>query len=530
MGDSGLDPKGAAVPDKSREEGQARDDLREELADLDRAGLNLRSILDSMSDGVVVADKEGRFVEFNRAAERILGVGQIEAPPTEWAREYGLFLSDQKTVWPMDRLPLVRAIQGEDVNLERMYVCRRGSAEGRWISVNARPLRDPSGAIAGGVAVFRDITDFVRSERTIRNLSNAVEEAADPVFMTDRQGQFVYVNPAFEKVTGYSRDDVAGRTPRILKSGQHDAAFYKNMWDTILGGDVFRGSTVNRRKSGELFHAEQTITPIRDEHGRIFQFVAIVKDLTERRQAQAQEIEMDLAATVQERLYPQSVPGLNNCDIAGATFPATTLCGDYFDYLTLKDRALGIVLGDVTGHGLGPALVMAETRAYLRSLALELTDLGQILTRINDILKEDLLDSAYVALIMVQLDPESRYLSYCNAGHLAGYLLTSAGGVKAVLRAKQLPLGLFAEQQYACSERIALEPGDMLLLFTDGIVETESGVGDEFGQERVLQIAREHRNESSQAIIDYIFTAAREYAGGQDQVDDMTIVVCKVGQ
>lgn len=530
MGNSGMDPKGAAVPDKSRDDEKARDDLREEVADLDRAGLNLRSILDSMSDGVVVADKEGRFVEFNRPAERILGVGQIEVPPAEWAREYGLFLPDQKTLWPMDRLPLMRAIQGEDVNLERMYVRQRASAEGRWISVNARPLRDSSGAIAGGVAVFRDITDRVESERTIRNLSNAVEEVADPVFMTDRQGQFVYVNPAFEKVTGYSRDDVVGRTPRILKSGQHEAAFYKNMWDTILEGDVFRGSTVNRKKSGEFFHAEQTITPIRDENGRIFQFVAIVKDLTERRQAQAQEIEMELAATVQERLYPKSVPALEKFDIAGATFPATALCGDYFDYLNLRDGALGVVLGDVSGHGLGSALVMAETRAYLRSLASDRADLGEILTRINDILLGDLPNSAFVALILVQLDPESRYLSYCNAGHLAGYLLTNASGVKAVLRSTHLPLGMFADRQWTCSERVALEPGDMLLLFTDGVTETENAVGNHFGQERVLEIAREHRNKSSQAIIQHIFTAARDYAGGQEQEDDMTIVVCKVGQ
>lgn len=496
-------------------------------ADLNRAGQDLRSILDSMSDGVVVADEHGSFLEFNPAAERILGLGRRDVPPEQWAREYGIYLPDRRSLYPTDELPLVRAIRGEDVERERLYVCRPGSEEGRWISVNASALRDQTGAIRGGVAMFRDITKQVASERALQRLSSAVQETDDPVFMTDREGKFIYVNPAFERVTGYSHDDVKGKTPRILKSGEHDAAFYERMWDTILAGRVYRGSTVNRKKSGEVFYAEQTITPIKDVGGEVDYFVALVKDMTERRLAEAQEAELKLATIVQKKLYPASAPAIANCEIAGAVFPATDLCGDCFDYIAMRDGALGIVLGDVSGHGLGPAFIMAETRAYLHSLTGELEGLGPIFSRINDLLVRDLPDSSYVALIMVELDPVRRCLRYCNAGHTAGYLLSGSGEVKFVLTSTGMPLGLFADRLYACSDEVALDPDDVLLLITDGV--TESGIDYDslFGDERALEIVREHRNESSQTIIERIHEAARAFAGDVAQHDDMTLVVCK---
>ncbi len=523
-----LDGQDTAVIGRSLELERTLVELRQHATDLDRAGQDLRSIFDSMSDGVVVADQEGRFLEFNPAAARILGLGRRDVPPAEWAREYGLFLPDRESPYPTDRLPLLRAIRGEDVDRERMYVCPPDVAEGRWISVNASALRDGTGAIRGGVAMFRDITELVASERAVRRLSTAVEETDDPVFMTDRDGEFTYVNPAFERVTGYSRDDVSGKTPRILKSGEHEVAFYEQLWDTILAGRVFRGSTVNRKKSGELFYAEQTITPIKDESGQTVCFVALVKDMTERRLAEAQEAELKLAAIVQKKLYPESSPMLVNCDISGAVFPATELCGDYFDYVTMRDGGSGIVLGDVSGHGLGPALTMAETRAYLRSLTRELEGLGPILTKINDLLVEDLPESSFVALIMVRLDPVGRSLSYCNAGHTSGYLLTGAGDVKFVLKSTGMPLGLFAGHHYPCSEIIALDPGDLLVLITDGVTESGAGCEELFGDERVLEVVREHQDEAAQAIIQHIHTAAREFAGGEIQHDDMTLVVCKL--
>ncbi len=130
------------------------------------------------------------------------------------------------------------------------------------------------------------VVERKRAESALKKLSHAVEQAADMVFITDPNGVIEYVNPAFEQLTGYTMQDVRGNTPRILKSGLQDKAFYAKLWQTIKAGEVFRAEAVNRRKNGKLYHVEQTITPIRDERGNITHFVSNCKDVTARKQAE----------------------------------------------------------------------------------------------------------------------------------------------------------------------------------------------------------------------------------------------------
>ena len=134
----------------------------------------------------------------------------------------------------------------------------------------------------------RDVTHVTEAADTMRKLTAMVEYTADAVVVTDREGRIEYVNAAFEALTGYTKDEVLGKNPRILKSGQQDEAFYANLWDTILAGEVFRGVLVNRKKNGDLYDEEKTITPIRDPDGRITHFVSIDRDVTALREAQRQ--------------------------------------------------------------------------------------------------------------------------------------------------------------------------------------------------------------------------------------------------
>jgi len=127
-----------------------------------------------------------------------------------------------------------------------------------------------------------------RAEDMLRKVSRAVEHSADLVMITDRAGVIEYVNPSFESLTGYSRKEAIGRTPRILKSGQQPPALYQELWETVLAGEVFRGILVNRKKNGELFYAEKTITPLRDTAGKITHFISNDRDITERRRLEAQ--------------------------------------------------------------------------------------------------------------------------------------------------------------------------------------------------------------------------------------------------
>ena len=125
-----------------------------------------------------------------------------------------------------------------------------------------------------------------QTEPTIKILSTALERIADNVMITNRQGIIEYVNPAFESTTGYSVQEAVGQTPKILRSGQHNAEYYHALWETILAGNVFRATTTNKKKNGDIYYADQTISPVHDEKGEILCFVSVWKDITERFKAE----------------------------------------------------------------------------------------------------------------------------------------------------------------------------------------------------------------------------------------------------
>jgi two-component system cell cycle sensor histidine kinase/response regulator CckA len=143
-------------------------------------------------------------------------------------------------------------------------------------------------AIRAGICLPYKENRSHEAEDQLRKLSRAVEQSGDLVIITDRDGVIEYVNPAFQALTGYSSEEVLGRKPNLLKSGQQDPAYYKTLWETVLSGNVFRGVLANKKKNGELFYAEKTIAPVRDASGKITHFISNDRDITERRKLEAQ--------------------------------------------------------------------------------------------------------------------------------------------------------------------------------------------------------------------------------------------------
>ena len=488
----------------------------------------LEPILRAISDGIVVVDREGSFLVFNEAAERILGVGAMETPPGAWAEAYGLFLPDRATPYPAGRLPLVRALGGEDVRDAEIYVRGPNRPEGAVISVTAMPWRDPSGDLLGGVAIFRDITAHRNADDAVRRLSSAVEQTADAIYITDRNGVLEYVNPGFERITGYSKDEVLGRTPALLKSGWHDAAHYLELWSTLLAGEVFRGTMVNRRKDGHIFYAEMTITPIKDPADAVTHFVAVGKDMTDRRLRQQQDLELGIARRVQQGLFPSCAPEFPGFDLAGTALPAAAMCGDYFDFVATGDGQLGIVVGDVSGHGLGPALVMAATRAYLRAFLRTLPGVADVLRALNRTLAADLESGRFVTMLLAGLDARARSLTYANAGHPPGFVLARDGRLRAVLESTGAPLGVSADCGVQDTDPVPLEPGDVVVLLTDGITESRAPDGTLLGTEGAQRLVQAHLEGSARQVLDGLIEGVRAFVQNGPQGDDLTAVVCKV--
>jgi sigma-B regulation protein RsbU (phosphoserine phosphatase) len=492
-----------------------------------RPALLLREILDSITEGVVVADARGRLVLFNPAAERMLGIGLVDVPPAEWTTRYGCFLPDRATPFPAGELPLARALRGETVTEVELYVKNAGT-NGASLSVSATPLHSRRGGVSGGVVVFRDVTSRVEELRHIELLSNVVEQTADGVLVTDAQGRIEYVNPAFQAITGYAREELVGRTPALLRSGAHGPAFYAELWRTLEAGEVFRDTISDRRKNGEVFLAEQTITPMRGPGGKTEHVVSIVKDVSELRRAQQREHAFQVARRVQQRLYPERPPRVPGLDIHGKAYVADVTGGDYFDFVPLADEWLALVIGDVSGHGIDSALVMAELRAILRSTARTLRDPGEILAAVNQALVADTEDSRFATALLVTVHLPTRALRYASAGHTPGYLLDAHGQLRAALPALGPPLGLFDEACYPAGEGLALAQGDCLLLYTDGVTDGESPQGAVFGAERLLDVVRSQRGARASVIVDAIHGALQAFTGAAPQQDDVTVVVCAV--
>ncbi len=150
------------------------------------------------------------------------------------------------------------------------------------------PLFDPSGEIVGITGASLDITEGKQAEAENARLRTAIEQSAETVVITDVHGTIQYVNPAFERITGYSRAEALGKKPSVLKSGQHPTSFYEHLWKTILGGEVWHGEVVNRRKDGRLYTEEMNIAPVRNPHGAITHFIATKQDVTARKELEEQ--------------------------------------------------------------------------------------------------------------------------------------------------------------------------------------------------------------------------------------------------
>ncbi|NQT40384.1 MAG: SpoIIE family protein phosphatase [Planctomycetes bacterium] len=236
--------------------------------------------------------------------------------------------------------------------------------------------------------------------------------------------------------------------------------------------------------------------------------------------------EFRTAREIQQRLFPVAPPKFPGFEIDGAVFPAKATAGDCFDYIPMGERRLGVVLGDVSSHGMGPALLMAETRAYVRALSLACDDVGQILTGANRVLADDTDDLHFVTLMFALLDADTRRLTYASAGQ-RGYLF-DAGGNFTHLDSTSLPLGVEKSTVVPCAEPIQLEESQLVFFCTDGVMEAESPDGEYFGADRAMKVVRENRHEPAGTIVQRLYQTIREFSGNAPQQDDITLVVIRV--
>jgi serine phosphatase RsbU (regulator of sigma subunit) len=266
--------------------------------------------------------------------------------------------------------------------------------------------------------------------------------------------------------------------------------------------------------------------------GGIYLSAALVVSTLQARQRRAEETagrlkeRMRLARRIQLRLLPQAAPNIPGFDIAGTFLPAEETGGDFFDFISMRDGRICLVVGDVAGHGLPAALLMVKAHASLRALALTHESVGEILTLTNAMLVDSTEDDVLVTLFIACIRPSDRSLVYAGAGHEARLL--HASGRCDRMRSTSPPLGLEKEVVVPEVSGLFLEDGDVLLLSTDGIHEAHSKRGEQFGFDRTIAALSGNRTQSAGEMVDRLIEGVQAFFAQMPQADDMTAVVLKV--
>jgi sigma-B regulation protein RsbU (phosphoserine phosphatase) len=238
--------------------------------------------------------------------------------------------------------------------------------------------------------------------------------------------------------------------------------------------------------------------------------------------------ELEIAREVQEHLFPQRLPQVPGLEYCGQCRPAREVGGDYYDFLELPGGRLGIAVGDVSGKGVGAALMMASLEASIRALASVVQDPADLMGRVNSLVCQASSSNRYATLFYAEYDPATRRLTYVNAGHNPPVVLRNSVGSCQVLRLETggSVIGLLP-QRYQRGV-FSHEPGDLIVLFTDGVSESMNVRDEEWGEERLIELAKTCQGLPALEGMRRILAAAQAFAAGASQHDDMTLVVLRV--
>ena len=237
--------------------------------------------------------------------------------------------------------------------------------------------------------------------------------------------------------------------------------------------------------------------------------------------------ELEIAKQVQARLFPQAAPAMRTLEYAGMCIQARAVGGDYYDFLNLGHERLGLVIGDIAGKGIAAALLMANLQANLRSqCAIALDQPQRLLRSVNQLFYENTHESAFATLFFADYDDRARRLRYVNCGHLSALLLRSDSTLER-LASTCTVLGVFKEWDCVVEE-CGLFPGDTLVLYTDGVTESFSESGEEFGEPRLIEALRRHCELSAQGLLQALVDEVQRF-NPHEQHDDITVIVGKCG-
>jgi phosphoserine phosphatase len=336
-------------------------------------------------------------------------------------------------------------------------------------------------------------------------IAGAVARSKQPLIIPDAYADSRF-NPDVDRKTGW-------RTRNILAVPM-----------TNLDGELVGVLEALNKRAGSFIEGDTALlTALADQAGVALERARLLEEFLAKRRL---EDEMELARDIQKGLLPHDPPGLDGFDLAGWSRPSEYAGGDFFDIFQWGEGRVGFMLGDAVGHGVGPALLAAETRALVRALALRETRPEVVLCDTNRLLAADVHEGRFVTLALAVADAAEGTVSYASAGQ-GPVVVMRADGRHERFNATGLPLGILPDAPIEAGEPVELAPGDAFLLISDGIFECETADGGDVGMDRVLETAQEHLAGPAESVVRALEDLTESASPDGRFRDDRTIVVTK---
>ncbi|MFC2094196.1 SpoIIE family protein phosphatase [Bacteroidota bacterium] len=504
--------------------------VEERTLELEQASEQIRTLVEVAPDGIVMIDARQTIVMFNPACEKVFGYKAEEVIGTSLLQ---LLPENSRSIHQeeIDKFK-VEKIKSRMLDSRREIAGRR--KDGTLFPAEAGISKMKINEEFYFIAFVRDITIRKEVESKLKLQSTALESAANGIVITSPAGEIQWVNHAFTKLTGYTYNDSIGKSPKILKSGNHDSGFYKAMWETITSGKAWFGEIVNRHKDGSLYTEEMTITPVMNEKNEIVNFIAIKQDISKRKKLE-QELEkanermteeLNVGRKIQMSMVPlifPAFPETKEFAVYGNLHPAREVGGDFYDFFFIDDSHFCLCVGDVSGKGVPAALFMAVTKTLIKSRASDDISPASVMTHVNDELSEDNNANMFVTVFLAIININSGETIYTNAGHNPPYIKRYDGSIQKIAERHGPVIGALDGIKFK-ENRLKLDLGDILLVYTDGVTEAMDINDNLYSEKRLEKLLLEKKFESVEDLVKKTVESVKEFEGEAEQADDITIL------
>ena len=350
----------------------------------------------------------------------------------------------------------------------------------------------------------------------------------------------IYANKGFEKLTGYAVEEVIGKNCRFLQGKDTEQAPVDKLRRAIDHGEETTVELLNYKKDGTPFWNRLSITPLKNKAGEVTHYVGIQSDITEGKETKRNleaanqdleefrdliSIELDQASRAQQFILPAQLPTNEKIKFSAFYAPMGRIGGDYYDVVELEDNVYGIMIADVTGHGIPAALLTFMTSFAFKEAALGKLSTAQVVRRTNEKLVNKMPSGAFITMFYAIYDAERHLLTYTQAGHPPGFIIRPSSNELISLQTRGSLVGVFNKELVQFNEKeIKLHPGDKVFLYTDAIIEVKDQNNKMIESEEFLAFLNQNQEKPLADLFESLHQFGCDFSGNPTYNDDFTLL------